>query len=588
MTSYKFPLREHNFLLNSLVNYDHIAQLPAFEGVGMDMVATILPEAAKFFEDVVAPTNHAADRQGSRLEQNIVIPAPALDGIYTQMVDAGWLSLSGRPEYGGAGFPGVAALPLMEMLQSSNLSFSLLPMLTQGVIHSLDLYGNETQKALYLPKLVSGQWSGTMNLTEPQAGSDLSRIKTRALPNGDHYLISGQKIFITWGDHEYAENVIQLVLAKTPDAPQGTNGISMFIVPKYLANPDGSLGARNDVKAVGLEHKLGIHASPTCTMQYGDNGGAVGYLVGEENKGLKYMFAVMNAARLAVGVQGIAVSERAYQQAVAYAQQRVQGQVEGLNDTATIVQHPDVRRMLMLMKVLTEAGRALCYQAYALEDLGIHHPDEAVRQGCERAMALLTPLVKGWGTEIAQEVTGLGIQVHGGMGFMEETGAAQHYRDARILTIYEGTNGIQALDFIGRKTLRDGGAGVADLLARMGATVAELEQQHELSQLQAPLAAAIASCKQALDFVLANPNAASAAAFNYMMLFANTTCAWLLARSAIAAVQLLKSEGADNFYRNKLASVDFYMAHVLPRNGAYLTALLNSGKDLTAVTADIF
>ena len=585
MTPYNAPQQEFLFLLKDVFGYEQHADQLGFDEASLDVVEMVLPEAAKFFEEQVAPTNQACDQQGATLSNNIVSPPSALDGVYQQMIGAGWTALSGKAEYGGAGFPGLVGLVVQEIMQTSNLALSLLPLLSSGVVHALDLHANDDQKDTYLSKLVTGEWSGTMNLTEPQAGTDLGAIKTRAVAHGDHYKISGQKIFITWGDHEYADNIVHLVLARTPDAPRGTKGISMFIVPKYLVNEDGSLGARNDLKAVGLEHKLGIHASPTCIMQFGDEGGATGYLVGEENYGLVYMFAMMNAARLAVGHQGVAVSERAYQQAVGYALDRVQSPVPGMDKSATIIHHPDVRRMLMQMRALTEAGRALSFEAYACEDRSHHHDDESTRKQNALMVEVLTPLVKAWCTESSLEVTSLGLQIHGGMGFIEETGAAQHYRDARILPIYEGTNGIQALDFIGRKTLRDGGTGVTMLLDACHATAAEIatidDQGKALGQA---LIDAIEQCDQALEYVLAHPQEAEAIAFNTMMLFANTACFWMMVRSAQAAMQ----GESSRFNTQKLATVNYFKSQILPRNTTYLAALQAGSAEIMALNADDF
>lgn len=574
MQAYKAPVKELLFVLKELIDYQSHVDVLGMNDVGLDMVETILPEAARLMEEVVAPSNHPADREGATLVGDDVMPPSSLDGVYAQLVEGGWCALSGKPEFGGAGFPMVADIAVQDMLQSSNLGFGLMPLLTQGVVHALDLYASEEQKASFLPNLVTGKWAGTMNLTEPQAGTDLGEIKTRAEPNGDHYLISGQKIFITWGDHSYTENIIHLVLARTPNAPAGTKGISMFIVPKFLINENGEPGERNDFKPVGLEHKLGIHASPTCTMQYGDNGGAVGYLVGEENKGLSYMFAMMNAARLAVGHQGVAIGERAYQQAVAYAQERVQGDEPELGHNIAIIHHPDVKRMLLQMRALVEAGRALSFTAQAAEDFATHHQDEDVRAHNNQMVEVLTPLVKAWCTEAGVEVTSLGIQVHGGTGYIEETGAAQHFRDARILPIYEGTNGIQALDFIGRKTLRDQGQGVTALLEQCGQVVASLsDASGRQADYRDRLAKAIGQCQEALKLLAADPNRASSIAFNFMMLFANTVCGWLMVRSALAATAVQEAGNGDRFYAQKIATVDYFLKYILPRNQSYLSAI---------------
>ncbi|MCS5587880.1 MAG: acyl-CoA dehydrogenase [Porticoccaceae bacterium] len=574
MTAYKVPQRELLFILNNLVNYQEHCKMPGFEDASADMVEAILPEAAKFFEQVVAPTNWLANTQPAYLENGKVITSPALDGVYQQIVDAGWCSLSGAEKYGGAGFPGVIDVVVQEMLQSANMGFSLLPMLTRGVIHALDLYGSDQQKDTYLTNLISGVWSGTMNLTESQAGSDLSAVKAKAVPNGDHYLISGQKIYITWGDHEQSQNVIHLVLARLPDAPAGNQGISLFLVPKYLVNSDGSLGQRNDVQAVGVEHKLGIHSSPTCTMAFGDHGGATGYLMGPENRGLMCMFSMMNNARLAVGHQAVAIGERAYQQAVAYASERVQGKVDGIDSRAPIINHPDVKRMLLQMRSLTEAGRAMSLFTIAAEDRALHHSDSEIQAQNAQLVEIMTPLVKGWCTEVAMESTSLGVQVHGGMGFIEETGAAQHMRDARILPIYEGTNGIQALDFIGRKCLRDGAVSLRALLSQMKETAAKASSKSpRITKLLAPLERAIMQCQDALDYVLKNSEKSQAAAYNYMMLFANSVAYWLLVRLAIAADKHIEQGSKDRFCQQKIATAGFFASQILARNQAYLEAV---------------
>jgi alkylation response protein AidB-like acyl-CoA dehydrogenase len=589
MSVYKAPQKEFSFLFQELVNYEEHSQMPGYEEVGSDMVEAIIPEAAKFFEQEVAPNNWDADTQPAHLKDGQVITAPMLAGAYQQMVEAGWCGISGNPKYDGAGFPGVVDVAVQEMLQSANMGFSLLPMLTRGVIHALNLYGTDEQKDTYLANLISGVWSGTMNLTEPQAGTDLSAVKTKAVPQGDHFLISGQKIYITWGDHELADNIIHLVLARTPDAPAGNQGISLFLVPKYLINADGSLGERNDVKPVGVEHKLGIHSSPTCTLQFGDQGGAVGYLVGPENQGLMCMFSMMNNARLSVGHQGVGIGERAYQQAVAYASERVQGKVAGVEGKAPIIHHPDVKRMLMQMRALTEAGRALSFYAIAQEDRSHHHSDEQVRAKSARAVEVLTPLVKGWCTESSMESTSLGVQVHGGMGFIEETGAAQHMRDARILPIYEGTNGIQALDFIGRKCLRDGGEGVNELLAEMAATVsASKTDSLQVAELIKSLEIALEQCRQALAYVLGHAEQSPAVAYNYMMLFGNSVSFWLLTKLAVAAQAELDAGAEDRYYNQKLATARFFASQILTRNNAYLASLQQGAETIVELGAEDF
>ena len=574
MSAYKAPVQEFSFILEELVGYEKHSQLPGYQDVGLDMLNAILPEAAKFFEQVVAPTNLIADGQKTHIENGGVVTAPILDGINAQMVEAGWSGLSGSTDYDGSGFPGVVDVAVQEMLQSANMGLSLLPMLTRGVIHAIHLYGSEDQKNTYLTNLISGAWSGTMNLTEPQAGSDLSAVQCKAEPNGEHYLISGQKIYITWGDHQQTDNIIHLVLARLPGAPAGNHGISLFLVPKFLVNADGTPGKRNDVYAVGVEHKLGIHCSPTCTMAYGDNGGAVGYLVGPENQGLMCMFSMMNNARLSVGHQGVAIGERAYQQAVWYAADRVQGKVQGVEGRAPIIHHGDVKRMLLQMRGLTEAGRALSFYTIAAEDRSNHYTDHDLQQYDQRLVEILTPLVKGWCTEVSMEVTSLGVQVHGGMGFVEETGAAQHMRDARILPIYEGTNGIQGLDFIGRKCLRDGGEGLADLLAEMTATAQTTSSDCTgINALLSSLRATIIQCQSALDHVLANPSSSQFMAYNFMMLFGNSVGYWLLVRLSIAAKSHIEKGSEDRFYRQKIATTEFFASQLLTRNAGYLGAI---------------
>ena len=575
MSVYKVPQKELAFIFDEIINYSEICSLPGFEEASRDMVDVVLPEAAKFFEDVVAPTNHETDKHPAFLKDGEVVTSPGLDPIYRQMVEAGWCCLNGDSNYGGAGFPSVVDLAVQEMLQTANCGFSLLPMLTRGVVHALNQYGTDEQKQTYLGNLISGAWSGTMNLTEPQAGSDLSAVKTKAILNGDHYLISGQKIYITWGDHSCADNIIHLVLARRPDAPEGNQGISLFLVPKFLVNADGSLGVRNDVKPVGVEHKLGIHSSPTCTLAFGDDGGAVGYLVGEENKGLQCMFTMMNNARLSVGHQGVALGERAYQQAVAYATDRVQGRASGVEGRAAIIHHADVKRMLMQMRALTEGCRAMSYYAIAAEDRSSHHPDEQVRAQSAQMVELLTPLVKGWCTEVAMESTSLGVQVHGGMGFIEETGAAQHMRDARILPIYEGTNGIQALDFIGRKCLRDGGEVVKVLLADMQATVDQLAAAHgSVVNLRNRLRHSVEQCQEALNYVLENSSDSQGIAYNFMMMYGNTVSYWLLVKLAAAAQDRLAAGETDRFYNQKIATAEFFSTQILPRNSGFLATLI--------------
>ncbi len=589
MSAYKAPLNEFMFLLKYLVNYDSHAELPGYEEVGMEMVEAILPEAAKFFENIIAPTNLETDQQGTRLNNGEVQIAPVIKGLGAQMSQAGWTGLGGSKDYDGSGFPGVVDLAVQEMLQSANMSLSLLPLLTKGVIHALSLYGTDLQKQLFLTHLTNGSWSGTMNLTEPQAGSDLSTIKCKAVPNDDHYLLTGQKIYITWGEHDQTENIIHLVLARLPDAPEGTQGISMFLVPKYLVNSDGSLGRRNDVKVAGIERKLGIHGSPTCTMIYGDSGGAVGYLVGPENKGLMCMFSMMNNARLSVGHQGVAVGERAYQQAVSFAEQRLQGQSADAEGRSPIIHHPDVKRMLHTMRALTEGGRAMSFFTIAAEDRSKHRPFGHEDSFDLQIVEVMTPLVKGWCTEASMEITSLGVQVHGGMGFVEETGAAQYMRDARILPIYEGTNGIQALDFVGRKSLRDGGEALSKLINEMRLDCQKYsEMGGDLGQLLELLTKTISQCEQALDHLLSSPEKASYVAFNQMMLFGNSVAYWLLTKLAFSALTQINNGSSERYLFQKISTAKFFASQILTRNASYLDGILNEVESFDEFSVEDF
>lgn len=580
MSTYRAPIEELAFTLEATGELSTVAGLPGFDMLDQELVTAILDQAAQFCEEQVAPTNALADRQGTRVEDRRVVTAPVLDGVYQAYREGGWPSLTGDPAYGGQGLPHTLGFAVEEIVQSANLSFSLMPLLSQGVVTALSRYGSQEQKDLYLPRLVSGEWAGTMNLTEPQAGSDLGLIKTRAEREGDHYRLFGQKIFITWGDQPYTDNIVHLVLARTPEAPPGVKGISLFIVPKFLVKGDGSLGERNDVFPIGVEHKLGIHASPTCTMVYGDNGGAIGYLVGKENEGLKYMFAMMNHARLAVGLQGVAVSERARQQALAYARERQQGSAGG--ETVPIIRHPDVRRMLLTMEALVQGGRALTLRTMHHFDHALHAVEAEQRQQHQQRVDLLTPLVKGWCTEIANEVTSLGLQVHGGMGFIEETGAAQFYRDARILAIYEGTNGIQALDLVGRKLLANRGQYAQALLAELGGIVTTARQLG-LDALGERLQVSLQLCERAIRDILTRaegePDAPGVAAFNLLMLLGTTSAGGYLLMSANRAASLLAA-GVDEraFYERKLAIARVFAEQVLPRCHAYCEAALTGSE----------
>ena len=594
MAEYRAPLEDMQFLLQDVLKFDEIAQLPGYEQATDDIVEAVLAEGARFFSEVVAPTNQPADEAGSRVEGKKVVAAPGLKEAYHAMVEGGWPGLAGNPDFGGQGMPHLLGAVLDEMCQSANIAFSLCPLLGKGVIAALENYGSEQQKAFYLPKLIAGEWAGTMNLTEPQAGTDLAAVRCKAIPNGDHYLISGQKIFITWGDHDFTDNIIHLVLARTPDAPEGVKGISLFIVPKNLHDKSGNSTGINDMYPVSVEHKMGIHASPTCVLSYGDNDGAVGYLVGEENKGLKYMFAMMNHARLSVGLQGVSVGERSYQQARDYARDRIQGETIGVEGRVAIIKHPDVRRMLMLMRSLNEAGRALAYQASAHVDKAQHNPDPERAAFHQRRVDLLTPLVKGWCTEVSQEVTALGVQIHGGMGFVEETGAAQHQRDARILPIYEGTNGIQALDLIGRKLLKDQGKGLQELAGEFQKTLARVGAAgKDLQPIQRGLGQALFASDKAIRHIFTNVMAdwsfPGAVAFNLMMLLGTTAAGAMLAESALAAHgKLQQGEGDADFYSNKIITARFYAEQVLPRTSAYMQAILSGHEATMGLPEDQF
>jgi acyl-CoA dehydrogenase len=574
---YRAPLKDLRFVLHELIGESGLQACPAHAEYSLDIADAVLEEAGKFAENVLDPLYKSGDRQGARWTPEGVIGAPGFKEAYQQYAEGGWASLRGPVDYGGQGVPTVLGTAVEELWSASNLAFKLCPMLTQGAIEALDHYGTEAQKAQYLPKMVSGEWTGTMNLTEPQAGSDLAAIRTRAQPAGEHYRLFGQKIFITYGDHDFTTNTIHMVLARIDGAPPGVKGISLFIVPKVLINADGTLGKRNDVHSLSIEHKLGIHGSPTCVMAYGQKEGAVGYLVGEANRGLEYMFVMMNAARLSVGLEGYAVAERAYQQAAEWGRTRVQGKPPGaaVAGPAPIAHHPDVKRMLLSMKSQIEAMRALSlYAAYQL-DLGARHGDESVRKAAQARGDLLIPVVKGCSTEVGIELTSLGIQVHGGMGFIEETGAAQPYRDVRITTIYEGTTAIQSNDFVGRKIARDQGAAVTALIADIRRELAELDTNHawvrEARDSTATAVDAFADAVARIPPAFARgPEHALAISVPLLRLSGLVLGAWLLTRSAAIAAKRLEQGDADrDFLQGKLVSARFYVHHVLPQATAF-------------------
>lgn len=568
--------------MNELLDYPHLSSLPDFAEATPELTAVILEEAAKFAEQVFSPLNKVGDQQGVRVEGDQVITADGFKQAYGLFVENGWLSLAQSVEYGGQGLPFMVHLAASEMWNSACLSLSLCPMLTAGGIDALQAHANDALKNTYLPKLVNGEWTATMNLTEPHAGSDLSTLKTRAEPKDDHYLIRGQKIYITWGEHDMAENIIHIVLAPMVDAPKGNKGLSLFLVPKFLVNDDGTLGERNDLRVVSTEHKLGIHASPTCVMSFGENDGAIGYLIGEPGDGLACMFTLMNHARLEVGLEGVCLSERSFQDAVAYANERVQGRDVENGESAKIIQHADVQRMLMTMKALTDAMRGITYDGAFSHDLRLHGTDPDERRHHAERFALLTPVVKAWCTELVNEVTSVGIQVHGGMGFIEETGAAQYYRDARITSIYEGTNGIQANDLVSRKILRDQGAALGSYLEELSKTAQRLESDEALKSLGLQLKESVANLHSASRFIIEqapqNQKLIGAVAYNFLMMMGYVAGAGYMARSAEIA-QAKLAEGDDDFYSNKLVAAKFYFSQLLPRHLSYKEAVVG-GADI--------
>jgi len=585
------------FDIEHLARIDHIAQLPGFEDAGLDTAQAVLEECARFTQDVIAPLNHIGDTQPSSWKDGAVTTTPGFKEAFRQYAEGGWQGLQHPLDFGGQGLPKTIGAACGEMLNAANLSFALCPLLSDGAIEALLTAGSDALKAIYLEKLVSGQWTGTMNLTEPQAGSDLSLVRTRAEPQPDgSYKVFGTKIFITYGEHDMAQNIVHLVLARVAGAPEGVKGISLFVVPKFLVNADGGLGARNDVQCVSIEHKMGIKASPTAVLQFGDAGGAVGYLVGEENRGLEYMFIMMNAARYAVGVQGIAVADRAYQKAVAYARDRVQSRpVDGsLPHSATIIHHPDVRRMLMTMRAFTEGCRAMATVAAAAYDAAHHAPDAEARAQNQAFYEFLVPLVKGYSTEMSLEVASLGVQVHGGMGFIEETGAAQYYRDAKILTIYEGTTAIQANDLVGRKTGRDGGRTAKAIAAQIEATEAELAQRgsEAAREVLRGLTAARLAFLDVVDFVVAggrtDPNAVFAGSVPYLMLAGNLVAGWQLARSLLVAEDCLARDSDKAFMQAKITTARFYAGHILTRVPGLRDSIVEGAGSVTAMALDAF
>ena len=587
--TFSTPVRDMRFALEQIAGFDALSRSGAFPELSDDLVEAILGEMAKYCDNVVAPLNEGSDRQGARLENGVVRTSPGFKEAYTQYVEGGWNALAFPEEIGGQGLPQALAIALVDALNGACMSFAIGTTLTTGAVKAIAHAGTEEQKNTYLPKMVSGEWTGTMNLTEPQAGSDLSALRTKAEPLGDgRYKITGQKIFITYGDHDLTDNIVHLVLARLPDAPEGTAGISMFLVPKFHINEDGSLGARNDAHCIKLEEKMGLHGSPTCVMVYGDKGECYGTLLGEEHKGLRNMFVMMNAARLDVGVQGVGIAERAFQRALAYAQERRQGRAPGVKTgpMIPIYEHADVRRMLYSMKALVSASRAICYANAVAYDLAHHAPTEEARRKAKALEELLTPISKGWSTDRANDVTSLGVQIHGGMGFIEETGAAQHMRDARIAAIYEGTNGIQAMDLVGRKLQGDGGAALREFLKNVQetATIMKAGKRSELKSIGARLAEAADATAQSVDWLLeaakGDQNDVLAGATPFLRQFGNVVGGFYLAKGAIAASLALNEAGADAAWlEGKIAIADFFAENYLTE-ATGLTPAVTSGAQI--------
>ncbi|MDZ7865316.1 acyl-CoA dehydrogenase C-terminal domain-containing protein [Acidovorax sp.] len=595
--SYTAPVKDMLFDIEHLANIEQIAQIPGFEDAGLDTAQAVLEECAKFNEGVLAPLNFEGDKNPSSWKDGVVTTTPGFKDAFRQYGEGGWQGLQHPADFGGQGLPKTIGAACIEMCNSANMSFALCPLLTDGAIEALLTAGSDELKASYLEKLVTGEWTGTMNLTEPQAGSDLALVRTRAEPQPDgSYKVFGTKIFITYGEHDMAANIVHLVLARVQGAPEGVKGISLFVVPKFMVNADGSLGARNDAHCVSIEHKLGIKASPTAVLQFGDHGGAVGYLVGQENRGLEYMFIMMNAARYAVGVQGIAIAERAYQKAVGYARDRVQSRpVDGsIAASAPIIHHPDVRRMLMTMRAYTEGCRAMATVAAAAYDAAHHHPDADARKQNAAFYEFMVPLVKGYSTEMSIEVTSLGVQVHGGMGFIEETGAAQYYRDAKILTIYEGTTAIQANDLVGRKTARDGGQTAKGIAAQIEKTEAELlaNGTPAAKAVARRLTAARQAFLDVVDFVAGgtktSPNAVFAGSVPYLMLAGNLVAGWQLARSLLAAQELLHKGQDAAFMQAKITTAQFYAEHILVKAPGLRDSIVEGADSVTELALDSF
>ncbi|MGB5707433.1 MAG: acyl-CoA dehydrogenase [Arenicellales bacterium] len=590
--SYTAPTRDLAFACSELADLEGVSQLPGFEEATADMLEAILEEAGKFGSEVLAPINHSGDQQGARLENGQALTADGWKPAYQQFIESGWNGLPFSPEYGGQGLPWLIATAVNEIWHASNMAFALCPLLTQGAIEAILAHGSVQQQQDYLSKLVSGEWTGTMNLTESQAGSDLSAVKTRAKPNGDHYLLTGQKIYITYGDHDLTENIIHLVLARLPDAPEGVKGISLFIVPKFLRDEDGSWTRRNDVETLSLEKKLGIHASPTAVLGYGNNGGAVGYLVGEENQGLMYMFTMMNVARHSVGVQGYALADRAYQQAVHFASDRTQGRaIDSPNgERVSIIDHPDVQRLLWVQKCRNESLRSLGLVTAACMDKAERHPEAETRKAAAEIVEVMTPIVKGYSTEIGLENVSLALQVHGGMGFIEETGAAQHYRDQRITPIYEGTTGIQAMDLLGRKLLRDGGQMTGRVIDYIRQDSSELTgiSPEMADSLQKGLDALSAAAQDLVQAAAKDIRIPAAVAEPYLRLWGVVVCGWQMAKAANRSKVLIDQGASDTFYSNKIQTAEFYFSSEMPKMNYLAETIRKSGELVSETEVEAF
>ncbi len=592
MNEYQFPRKDAEFLIKDLLDFDQMCMDGGLDEINSELAFAVLEEAARLGSDVLAPLNRVGDEKGSTLEDDGVHEAAGFAEAYRQYIDNGWAALAADEEFGGQAMPRLLGASVVEIWDSANVAFSLCPLLTTGAVEAIAKHGTKELKNTYLPNMVSGEWTGSMCLTEPAAGSDLAAVSTKAIADGDNYLISGQKIFITWGDHQMTDNIIHLVLARLEDAPSGVGGISLFLVPKFLLDENGQPGERNDVHCVGVEHKLGIHGSPTCSLSFGDNGGAVGYLVGEPNKGLMAMFTMMNEARQGVGIQSLGVSERSYQQARAFAKERLQG-TNSDGSRFPIIEFPDVRRMLMMMKSVTEAMRGLIYIAAAEIDRehAADNPDDL--QNHVARTGIYTPIVKGWISELSQEITYLGTQIHGGMGFVEETGSAQYYRDARIMTIYEGTTGIQGLDLVGRKILADNGEALQELLDEIHASADDMSDVRGMNGMSNALLKAVRSGREARAWLLEHStedrNVAAAVSVNFMMMMGYLCGGWVMGQAALKAAELLESDSGDQSFLNaKQTTAQFYFDHLLPRCGSCFATIKAGSKSIMALDVEQF